>query len=228
MKRKGRIILILLVVAFTVLEITAILHYVMEEKKEVACAPSYVPSVPSSGASSSGSVTFRPVSTGIRHIQPIMPAHTVSRSTAAHYTPTVSTGWQIYRTSSHTVHEVGSGGGGGGAAGSTGGHGSSNRGIRASSGSVSIPSIAYTPMPLAARNIQDGMTAEQGLRASMPRRVIINDGGGDEGDYDEENLRPGYDPQDPFFTPVGDIPWLLMLLLGLAYCCKPILQRNRS
>lgn len=224
MRRKGKIILAVLITVLTVFEITALLYILRNDKDSVAVTSSYVPSVSPSNPASSGSVTFHPVSTGVRHIQPVMPARTVSHSTTSHYTPTVSTGWQIYRTSSHTMHEVGNGGGGGGAAGSTGGHGSSNRGIRASSASVSIPSIAYTPMPLAARNIQDGMTAEQGLRASMPRRVIINDG--DEGDYGNEDPRPGYDPQDPFFTPVGDVPWFLILLLVLAYCCKPILQKR--
>ena len=35
----------------------------------------------------------------------------------------------------------------------------------------------------------------------------------DDEDYGDDDIRPGYEPNDPFFTPVGDIPWPLMALL---------------
>ena len=215
MRRKSKIILAVLITAFTVFEITALLYILRNDKGSAVVASSYVPSVSPSNPASSGSVTFHPVSTGVRHVQPIMPARTVNHSGTSHFAPTVSTGWQIYRTSSKTVHQIGGGGSGAsGSSGSTNG-GSSSRGIHTNSGSFSVPSLAVTSMPLAARNLQDGMTAEQGIRAAMPRRTIINDD--DNEGYGDDDLRPGYDPNDPFFTPVGDIPWIFLLLLCVAF-----------
>ena len=66
-------------------------------------------------------------------------------------------------------------------------------------------------LPLAARNITGGMTSDQTVAMLSPRRVIINDDDDDDG-YGDDPLRPGYDPQDPG-APIGDIPWLLMLVI---------------
>ena len=61
---------------------------------------------------------------------------------------------------------------------------------------------------LMARSLENGMTADEALAKNGPRRTIINDD-----DYGDDDNRPGYDPNDPFFTPVGDIPWPLIALL---------------
>ena len=224
MKQRSKIILAVLITVITVFEITAMLYILRHDKGSAAVTSSYVPSVVPANPASSGSVTFHPVSTGIRRIQPIMPATTVNRSTTSQFTPTVSTGWQIYCTSSQTVQHVG-GGAATGVSATSSSHGASNRGIQTNAGSA--PSLPVATIPLAARSIQDGMTAEQGLRAAMPRRVIIDDSGGSN-DYGDDPLHPDYDPDDPFLTPVGDIPWIFLLLLCFTFCCKRILQRNRS
>lgn len=61
----------------------------------------------------------------------------------------------------------------------------------------------YT-VPMAARGLSGATTLPED---NGPRRII---GSG-------EDYRPGYDPGDPFFTPVGTTPWLLMLLMGMIY-----------
>lgn len=63
----------------------------------------------------------------------------------------------------------------------------------------------YT-VPMAAKSIGGGETlagAESGYRPM--RRVIRGD---------DDNLRPGYDREDPFSTPVGDMPLLLLVILA--------------
>jgi hypothetical protein len=86
-------------------------------------------------------------------------------------------------------------------------------------------SLAITTLPLAARNLQEGMSAEQGLRAGTPRRTIIHDGGGED-NYGDDNLRPSTNPTDPFFTPVGSMPWLWMLLIAALYILA--VRRSRT
>lgn len=104
--------------------------------------------------------------------------------------------------------------------GTTGGSsGASGRGIRYSSGGVSMPMIsvsnpiAMASMPVAAREVENGTTADE-TYARIQRRVIIGDGSGDD-DYGDDILTPGKDPADPFFTPVGDalLPLCLLAML---------------
>lgn len=68
-------------------------------------------------------------------------------------------------------------------------------------------------IPLAARNLQGGTMADQTIGRSGPRRVIIDD----DDDYSGDDWQRPSDPNDPYFTPVGDIPWLLMLVLCMLY-----------
>ncbi len=78
--------------------------------------------------------------------------------------------------------------------------------------SVSNP-IAMASMPVAAREVENGTTADE-TYARIQRRVIIGDGSGDD-DYGDDILTPGKDPADPFFTPVGDalLPLCLLAML---------------
>ena len=77
------------------------------------------------------------------------------------------------------------------------------------------PQMAVSSMPLAARNVAGGMTADQTMRSFSPRKAIIHDD--DDDGYGDDDLRPGYDPNDPFATPLTDTPWSLMTLLALCY-----------
>ena len=54
--------------------------------------------------------------------------------------------------------------------------------------------------------------------ASRSRRVI---------DDDDDDERPGYDPGDPG-QPIGDIPWVMMLLLAGGYVAYSTRKRHRS
>lgn len=107
-------------------------------------------------------------------------------------------------------------------------YGTGGGGVRSAS-HVSGPSMptaamsqnqAYTSVSLAARSLQGGMTAEQGLKAYAPRRVIIDDDDDYNQDPGEDPLNPGYNPNDPFLSPVGDAPgWLLLCCAVYAACC---------
>lgn len=70
----------------------------------------------------------------------------------------------------------------------------------------------YT-VPMAAQSVGGGTTTvddEEEVTYSMMRRAL----GGGSGGY-----RPGYDPGDPFHTPLGEIPVLLLILAaaGVTY-----------
>ena len=88
------------------------------------------------------------------------------------------------------------------------------------------PQMTTSSMPLAARNVAGGMTADQTMPMFSPRRVIIHDDDDNDG-YDDENLRPGYDPTNPFSSSFGDTPWLIMALLALLYIASRVYMRAR-
>lgn len=114
--------------------------------------------------------------------------------------------------SSYMVYDIGGGGGGAaGGGGSTSG-GANSRQINTGGSYVGGGGLALAvqPIPLLAREVEGGMTAEQTLAKISPRRVVINDD--DDDGYGDEVLRPN-DPNDPYLTPVGDIPWGLMAAL---------------
>lgn len=219
MKTKKRLILFVLVFGFIALEVIALLSVLYEDKNPVA-RTSYV-STPSysGGSSSSVAIPFRSVNPLFSHKPSVVstPQYNTPR-----FQPTVTMAWQIHRFSAQTVHNIGSGGGvGGGSIGATSSS-AGTRGIQTTA--ISTPTIALPPMALAARNIKDGMTAEEGLRANAPRRVIIDSGD----DYGTDgDLKPDYEPTDPFFTPVGDIPWLWMILLLVLYAI-PVRIRSKN
>ena len=60
----------------------------------------------------------------------------------------------------------------------------------------------YT-VPMAAKYIGDGETLEEDDYYE-PRRKVIGGGG----------YRPDYDPEDPFHTPVGDVPVMLLIVFA--------------
>ena len=151
------------------------------------------------------------------------PTNTLTQQPSTNYQPTVSTGLLLYRTSSKTVRQVEGGAMTISPAGNT--RHTTGRGIKtttSSGASIETPALALTSIPLAARYLQDGMTAEQELRAATPRRTTLQEGNGDKA-YGTGS-QPPYDPTDPFFTPVGDVPWVFILLLLI--CFASILRRR--
>lgn len=90
-----------------------------------------------------------------------------------------------------------------------------------------VDMLAVISIPLAARSIEGGLTSDQTLRMLSPRRTIIHDGDGED-DYGDDDLRPDYDPDDPYFTPVGDTPWLFLLALALSWAIILKLRKRRS
>ena len=210
MKERRTIILAVLIISIAFMETAALMYYLTAEKPQLAYIPSYPPASSNQGAYTSAPVSRPSTVVPFRHGYQGASAYRTHQTNTPNYQPTVSTGWQLYRTSSQTVQSIGGGKAAASQAGTT--MSSTSRGIQVSS----APMMAMSTMPLAVRNLQAGMTAEQGLKASAPRRTLIYDGSGED-DYGDENLRPGTDPTDPFFTPVGDSPWWLLLLLAFAY-----------
>lgn len=89
------------------------------------------------------------------------------------------------------------------------------------------PQMTTSSMPLAARNVAGGMTADQTMRSFSPRKAIIHDDDDDDG-YGDDDLRPGYNPNDPFATPLTDTPWLIILLLGVGYIAYVAYKRRKA
>lgn len=58
---------------------------------------------------------------------------------------------------------------------------------------------------LAARDLENGTTADETLVKITPRRVISPG---------DEEYRPDYDLDDPFLTPVGDVPVMLLIVFA--------------
>lgn len=78
------------------------------------------------------------------------------------------------------------------------------------------PQMMVSSIPIAARNVAGGMTSDQTMPMFSPRKAIIHDDDDDDG-YGDENLHPGYNPTNPFATPLTDTPWMIMALLALSY-----------
>jgi len=197
-------------IGVTALWICAIIALTSESHKEtynVAIRPGAV----TYGTHSSATV---PLVSAPEHraVTPLISGNTVrSYAHSGHASaPAASTSGQIHTTSSASVKSVGSGSGGGGGIGgavaaSGGSHSSSSRGIQnAGAASVSMPTLAWVTPAYSS----DHMMGEQGEQAErMMMHRAKKDG-------------PGTGPSNPGsegFIPVGNTPWLLMLLFAIGY-----------
>ena len=175
-------------------------------------APTSAPVMPASSPARSV-VPFKPVSSA--RTARVAATPTTVGAKPSPRNNTASNGWKHYLNSSATVHQIGGGGAGSGAAGNS----SSNRSGVTPSYGFSVNSglvLATSSMPLMARNVEGGMTADQTLAMMSPRRVIIHDGDEDSG-YGDDDLHPTDNASDPYFTPIGDTPWVMMGLLCLLF-----------
>ena len=221
MKTRSKIVLGLLIVAMVALEVTALLSFLRQERQQMAYAPKPAQIIVGRSARSALPIVGSS-STASQQGLLSTPANTVTLP-STNYQPTVSTGLLLYRTSSKTVRQVEGGAMTISPAGNT--RHTTGRGIKtttSSGASIETPALALTSIPLAARYLQDGMTAEQELRAATPRRTTLQEGNGDKA-YGT-GTKPPYDPTDPFFTPIGDVPWAFILLLLI--CFASILRRR--
>lgn len=148
----------------------------------------------------------------------------------SHNTPIVSAGLKLHTTSSATVHSVGGGGNGAGYSASGNGGGSNRSGVTPSY-SFSVNSYsglalasASSSIPLMARNVEGGMTADKTLARISPHRATIHDG--DDDGYGDDDLHPSNPPADPYFTPVGDTPWWFIIALAAGYLCFIALRKK--
>lgn len=184
------------------------------EKGMTYYAPTSAPVMPASSPARTV-VPFKPVSSA--RTARVAATPTTVGAKPSPRNNTASNGWKLYLSSSATVHSIGGGGGGAAGSGAAGNSGSNRSGVTPSYG-FSVNSglfLATSSMPLMARNVEGGMTADQTLAMMSPRRVIINDDD-DESGYGNDDLRPT-DPSDPYFTPIGDTPWVMMGLLCLLF-----------
>lgn len=214
MRRKTLVLLIVFVLLGSWLLVVAYLlrsehnGELLPEKGMTSYAPTSVPVISSSTPARSV-VPFKPVSSAQTARVAVTPTIGISRPSFR--STTSSGGWTLHQTSSATVHSIGGGGNGGTGYGAATNSGSNRSGVTQSYNfSVNTNgglALATSSMPLLARNVEGGMTADQTLQKIAPRRVII-DG--------DDDLRPT-DPTDPYLTPVGDIPWLIIGLLCLLF-----------
>ena len=224
MSRKSIVLLIVFVLLGSWLCVVAYLlrsdhnRELLPEKEVTFCAHTSAPVTPSSTPSHS-IAQFKPVSSG--RLTHVTTTPTIGISRPSFRNTTSSGGWTLHQTSSATVHSIGGGGNGGTGYGAATNSGSNRSGVTQSYNfSVNTNgglALATSSMPLLARNVEGGMTADQTLQKIAPRRVI--------GDGDED-LRPT-DPSDPYFTPVGDIPWLIIGLLCLLFVAIRETLRHR-
>lgn len=128
-----------------------------------------------------------------------------------------STSMRIHQTSSASVKTIGGGGGGGIA--TTSGGSSGGRGIRYTS--VSYSGAIYVPTTnnavTAVGATQAGDVASQ--RIGAPRRATKTE----DGEYPVDRPDP---VEDEVYTPVGDVAWVLMLLLTIAWCVRVRLRKQ--
>lgn len=146
--------------------------------------------------------------------------HTQSVAYAATYTPQSASSWgykPLHSVSASQVHVVGSGGGAGG--GAVGNGGSAYRGsFSPASASVAMPSIpSYNFQTTSAYRTNAGASAQP---------VVLAEGAAYSSPFDPT------DEDDPIGTvtpqPVGDAPWLLLLLLVAGYVLFPPMRRSMT
>lgn len=232
MRRKTLVLLIVFVLLGSWLLVVAYMlrsehnGELLPEKEVTFCTQTSAPVTPTATPSHS-IAQFKPLSSG--RLTHVTTAPTIGISRPSFRNTTSSGGWTLHQTSSATVHSIGGGGNGGAGMGAAANSGSNRSGVTQSYNfSVNTNgglALATSSMPLLARNVEGGMTAEQTLQKIAPRRVIINDDDDDSG-YGNDDLRPT-DPTDPYFTPVGDIPWLIIGLLCLLFVAIRETLRHR-
>lgn len=145
--------------------------------------------------------------------------HTQSVASAATYTPQAASSWgykPLHSVSASQVHVVGCGGGAGG--GIAGNGGSAYRASYSpASASVAMPSMpSYNFQTTSAYRTNAGASAQP---------VILAENAAYSSPFDP-------DEDDPIGTvtpqPVGDAPWLLLLLLVAGYVLFPPMRRSMT
>ena len=124
-----------------------------------------------------------------------------------------STSMRIHQTSNASLKTIGGGGGGGIA--TTSGGSSGGRGIRTSSGSyggslLALASSVALAAPGASEATSLASTTEGSGNPNRPDHIRTTTG----------------DPMDPFLDPIGDVAWVLMLLLTIAWCVRVRLRKQ--
>ena len=169
---------------------------------------------------------------------------------------TSSSGYKIHTLSSATVHSIGSGGGGGGGIGGASGSSSSSRGIAYGGVSYSMPTLALvtptyasetsTParmavgprrMPGITGDEEEGDEAEdaegkwrwdgEGWVLLEPAIGTTKIEGGITYRWDGNDWVPVGDQGDPGL-PLGDAPWLWMMLMLAAYAAYKIMRKKQN
>lgn len=171
---------------------------------------------------------------------------------------TSSSGYKIHTLSSATVHSIGSGGGGGGGIGGAGGSFSSSRGIAYGGVSYSMPTLALvtptyasetsTPARMAVkpRRVKENGDGEyngepyngqwwneddeEWVDEPFEGAIRYNEGVMEryEGTYPDGSWVPVGNQNDPTNTPLGDTPWLWMILMLAAYAAYKIMRKKQN
>ncbi len=128
--------------------------------------------------------------------------------------PKASMSIRIHQTSDASVHTIGSGGGSGVIA-TTGGGSNGGRGIRTSSISyggslLALSSSVALAAPGASEATSLASTTEGSGNPNRPDHIRTTTG----------------DPMDPFLDPIGDVAWVLILLLTIGWCVRVRLRKQ--
>ena len=168
---------------------------------------------------------------------------------------TSGAGFKIHTTSSASMHSYGSGGGGGGSVGAGGGSSSSSssRGIQSSGVAYSMPTLALVVPSYASNSGQNVLRpryepgysgTSEGERGEEGGKYWIWDGeewieegaipvgttkieGGITYRWDGHDWVVVGDQADPG-VPIGDTPWLWMIILLGAYACTRYIQKKKT
>lgn len=125
-----------------------------------------------------------------------------------------ATTYQLHQTSSATLHSIG--------ASSTTSAGAGYGGVQGNSGGVTLG--ASTPVAVPAVNFQSTSVMHKSgstlPNAAADGVVIANDVPNNNQPAGPKRVGPDTPPADPYDGPLGDTPWLLMLLLALGYALR--------
>ena len=230
--RKARIFIII----FTLLACYCYIVYLvltmptMETAPVHVSAPSAMPSSVSSNHVTSGAPTMRP-SPSLSLFR-----HSVSVSVPSAYTgyQTSSGGYSMtIHTTSSTSPVVIDGGGSGGGGGSNAGSSHRAENIRTSY-SVSVPSLAYISGMATTSSLVE--SSQQRLRkhnlnadntiASMQRVIERNNPNLSPARAKQDNWDDYGQDEEPFKDPIGDVPWVIMLVLTMTFCVRVRLKKQ--
>ena len=226
MNNQRKKIIISLGVIFTGLWALLVAYLLTEGKKDYSVAqpgtiavhaPSPVASTPVATVSSSRKAT--PL---LHHSTPVAQWSYIQNTPTATMT---STSMHLHQTSNATVQNIGSGMGGGSGVSAGGGTGTSSRGIQTSgiaySGAIYIPTTHNSVSTVGASSANEVTTSSSAAAPAAHPGLIKTAKMDDFPEFPEDQV------PDEVETPIGNTPWILMILLTIGWCVRVRLRKQQ-